>query len=353
MGLGLSGMHQQVGAILVHAYRPGEHPRWLGPTLIATGLGAAAADFLIGRHLTRPMPPDETPDLLRQLYREEAERIAAGRAAGSPAPALPAASSISRTVTETATLATAATPVPASRYLTDEGAEDVTGVEEGCLACAKGHFGAHQGMLERGAQAAAAEGRCGRECQEWVAGAAREMVALTAHDWTPERIARTPPEQQQVILRYQPAVAEMESVLLGGEEQRAIVEAATTLTEATRFTDSGDPLDHPAVRRRTDYAERALLAGERRRMAALPPPVRKEVREIRQTLLNRVDTPEHLHDVAVRAEDLAAKIQSEQAAAWTPDQVRALAERAKEIRTAFRADVEALGIIGRPAPGAA
>jgi hypothetical protein len=309
--------HAHLDRLLGHLHP--ERPRWVSLLMAVTGLAAAGADLYVHRHLSRPIPDDGGTERIIALYREEAERLRRERVV-------------------------VASPTP-SRYLASEGADDVTGVEEGCVPCALGHLGAVQGMLERAAEAAAEEGRCGPKCQAWLVPAIREPLALLRHDWTPDRIARTPPEQQAAIRAHLDRVRALKDRLLHlgtpdrSEVREAILGASSSVLEATRFTDAGDPLDHPMVRRRLEAAEPDLLAGERRGATDLPAELKSAIRAVRQDLLNRTVTPEDLRGLAARLEEIDRALVGPAAERMTPEAVRELAQQAAELRRSFKAAV--------------
>ncbi|MHB1670177.1 hypothetical protein [Thiomonas sp.] len=308
-------------------------PRWVGVALGVGGFASAVADVFLTRQINRPAADaSELYDRIGEVYRKAREGMA-----GAPVVVSAPATAIAQApVTVNIVNSPAAAP---SKYLAQEGAEDI---DTGCLPCGKAHLGAMQGMLERAAQAAQAEGACGAECGQWVARAAQEPVALFARDWTPERIAKTPPEHRVVLEKYVPEVRQVQDSLVGGDEVRAsLVRASALLSEATRFAGAGDGIQHPEVQWRLAEAEKDLTVAERARVAGMDPETQQRLRRLRQQAYNAVQTPDDLNRVAAEADAVAAEAQGAYAATLGPAQVQSLADSARRLRESFRADLSA------------
>lgn len=333
---GFKGVHQTISQS-VQALVPNP-PRWVGVALGVGGFASAVADVFLQRQLNRPAADaGELYDRLGEVYRRARE----GMAPGTVAVSAPATAISQAPVNITINTAPAAAP---SRYLAQEGAEDV---DTGCLPCGKAHLGAMQGMLERAAAAAAHEGTCGPECGQWVARAAQEPVALFARDWTPERIAKTPPEHRAVLEKFVPQVRQVQDELVGGDEVRAsLVRASALLSEATRFAGAGDGMEHPEVQWRLAEAEKDLTVAERARVGAMSPETQQRLRRLRQATYNAIASPGDLNRAAQEADAVATEVQGGWAATLPPDAVRSLAERARALRADFRADLAATGTGG-------
>lgn len=326
--LPLTALHGKIDEML-GAANP-VRPRWLGLTMGVTGLAAVAGDLFVRRHLGRPLPKDDTREEIRKLYQEQAERLRAQQKSA----------------------AAAAGPVAAapSKYLASEGAHDeegVNGTEEGCVPCALGHEGATVGMTERAAEAAEREGRCGPECQSWMVPATREMLALLGHDLTGPRIALTPDGQRQAIEAHMDQTRGLADALVAAGDpdpesvrvRKAVLGASASIIEGTRFTDSGDPLSHPSVKKRLDSAESDLLAGERAGATTLDPEVKKRIRAARQDLITRTSTAEDLRSLAERHEEIDQDLMRPALDAMTPAQVRAIANQASSLRRSFKSAI--------------
>lgn len=79
----------------------------------------------------------------------------------------------------------------------------------GCLPCARGHLSAVAASLKEALRFARDEGIESHEVQSRLQTAEEEVTALERHDWTPERILASPPEQQEVIRRLLPMLREL------------------------------------------------------------------------------------------------------------------------------------------------
>lgn len=325
---GFQGVHQRVSQG-VAALAPNAGG-WVNVTLGITGFAASVADaFLRRRSTVEPPNQDELYSRLGDVYRKAREEMA-----GAPVAVVAPATAIAQSPVTVNVNMPAAAP---SKYLAQEGAEDV---DTGCLPCGKAHLGAMQGMLERAQQAAEKEGSCGTECGQWLARAAQEPVALFARDWTPERIAKTPPEHRAVLEKYVPQVRGVQASLVGEDVvTESLVRASALLSEATRFAGAGDGIEHPEVQWRLAEAEKDLTTAERARVGAMSPEMQQRLRRLRQQAYNDVRTPDDVTAAAVEADAVAVEVQSGFASSLTPDQVRSMAESAAALRESFRADL--------------
>ncbi len=325
---GFQGVHSQVAGA-VSSLAPNA-PRWVAVLLGATGFGAAVADLTLQRHAQAPQSdPNELYDRLAEVYRKAREEMQSSPVAvAAPATAV-AQAPVNITIN---------TAAP-SKYLAQEGAEDV---DTGCLPCGKAHLGAYQGMLERAAEAAQKEGSCGPECGQWVARAAQEPVALFARDWTPERIAKTPPHHRAILEQYVPQVRRAQSELVGGDAvTESLVRASALLSEATRFAGAGDGIEHPEVQWRLAEAEKDLTTAERAKVGAMTPDMQQRLRRLRQQAYNDVRGPEDVTAAAAEADAVTAEVLGAYTASLTPEQVAQRAEQARALRKSFRADLAA------------
>ena len=303
-------------------------PRWVNIAMGASGFASAVADVWISRQANKPAPAGSTLyDRIGDVYRSHREMLE-----GVPAASAQAIDQAPVNVTVNVGGA------PASRYLASEGAEDVS---TGCIPCGRAHLGALQGMLERAADAAQREGACGKECGRWVSRAAQEPAALLARDWTPEKIAATPPAQQAVLAKYVPQVQGLEAGLTGQDGARAsLTRASALLAEAQRFAGSGDGMDHPEVTWRMAEAEKELTVAERGGNT-LDNATQQRLRKLRQQTYNAVHTPADLGVVATEADAITTEVQGAWAASLTPQQVAQIAGKAKALRESFRSDLAA------------
>lgn len=325
---GFKGVHQTVSQS-VAALVPNP-PRWVGVALGVGGFASAVADVFLARQVNRPGPDaGELYDKIGEVYKRAREGMQ-----GAPVVVSAPATAVAQAPVTVNVNVPAAAP---SRYLQQEGAEDV---DTGCLPCGKAHLGAMQGMLERAAAAAQQEGACGPECSQWVARAAQEPVALFARDWTPERIAKTPPEHRAVLEKYVPEVRQVQDSLVGGDEVRSsLVRASALLSEATRFAGAGDGIQHPEVQWRLAEAEKDLTVAERAKVAGMDPETQQRLRRLRQETYNAVQTPADLNRVAAEADAVAAEAQGAYTATLEPARVQSLADAARRLRESFRSDL--------------
>lgn len=326
---GFQGVHHTLTQS-VRALMP-EPPRWVGIALGAGGFAAAVADVFLQRTANQPMPDQsELYDRIAEVYRKARLELA-GTTVSAPATAVAQAP-------VTVNIVNTPAPTP-SKYLASEGAEDV---DTGCLPCGKAHLGAMQGMLERAAEAADKEGGCGPACGQWMARAAQEPVALFARDWTPERIAKTPPHHRAILEQYVPQVRRAQSELVGGDAvTESLVRASALLSEATRFAGAGDGIEHPEVQWRLAEAEKDLTTAERAKVGAMTPDMQQRLRRLRQQAYNDVRGPEDVTVAATEADAVTAEVLGAYTASLTPEQVRQMAEGAKALRASFRSDLGA------------
>lgn len=227
--------------------------------------------------------------------------------------------------------------------------------DTGCVVCGKAHLAATVGMLDRAAQLSQERGSCDADCAYYLAAAQREVVNLLEHDWTPEQVAATPPEDRAVLEKWLPALYEAQNTIFLGTESPArvnLAKAAGALEEAGRFARSSG-VDHPEAQKRIADAEKWLATTERaewspERRTVMDPAVRTVVdqnlpkfRAQRQFLLNGIQSPEDLDRVAGEVGVLNAQIQGVALRQLTPDQVQTMAGSLGSIRQQFRQDLDA------------
>jgi len=315
--------------------------RWLKTAGVAASILAFGADVVISRHYAR-VRPESQADLQRRLadlYRHEAD-LAAGRPQVAQASAEAQAQSIVNVQvglppTEVHSPVGGQAPLH-SRYLMEEGNADR---DTDCFSCATAHFAGTEGALHRARFAAERDGECGPECQSWLHLAAQEPEALLGRDWTPERTARFPAEQRAMIDRLSPQLRDLQRGIVGGDPQRqAIVDAAWELKEASRFTATDDPLDHPEVDGRIRKAEEDLVVGERLRVGAFDKDTATQIRRLRQAVGSDIVSHEKLVEVADRADDVSRAAAAPAYSRLTPEDIAQLERRAQTLRTQFIAE---------------
>ena len=301
--------HQSLTYALRALYR--RPPRWLGYVLAGTAVLAAAADFAMTRtaaRLSRVRPPDVEEELLR-LLRERREGMRREREAKKEV----------------------------SRYLMEEGNPDL---DTDCFSCASAHIAGMRAALENAAEAYRREGRCGPECQRWLEMAVEEPAALLARDWTEERKPRWPEEHRRLVEEYTSRITEVQQRLIRPERQE-LVRAAALLTEAIRFAQAGDALDHPEVKWRLAEAEACLTAAERVDPGVYDAETAQALRRLRQDISNKIATVDDLVEAARRAREISKRANAEDFQRLSQQEIQELAEKAREIHLSFRRDREA------------
>jgi|GEM_PF-3019515 len=89
---------------------------------------------------------------------------------------------------------------PYSRYAPDMERDT------GCLPCGRAHLGALAGTLDKAAKAAREQGMASPDTQAALQTAQEESAMVLRWDWTPERIAQSPPEDQRILRHFAPQV---------------------------------------------------------------------------------------------------------------------------------------------------
>jgi len=290
---------------------------WLHRILAVTALASAVADMTVQLHSRRVRPPSEA-DLHRDLaefYRQEAERLRAQ----SPS-----------VVVHVHTSASPQASSSASAYLREEGAP----IDTDCYSCATGHLAALEGALRRAQHQIERTGTCDDECLRWVTLAAQEPSALLARDWSDERISRLPQDQQDLIRQYRARVESVRDRLVGPEAS-AVVDASALLTETTRFTGAGDPIDHPEVSWRLQQAEAALAAAERVTVQ-WDKDTAQSIRRLRQDLGSSIASHEDVQRAAEASNRISRRVLASRARNAKVEDLAKLADEVHELRTSFR-----------------
>lgn len=239
-------------------------------------------------------------------------------------------------------------PYP-SRYLTQEGVGEEW--DTGCLGCGVAHLGLASGMLKRASEIAQTKGPNDHEVQKSVQIARKELASLFAQDWTPERIARTPPNHRQILDAFLPKVRRLQEQLANPMVTNALLTWAD-LHEADRFVwEESEGVGHPEVELRLADAETAALEAERvdlgpERLADLPPEQqeaiieeRRRLRHLRQSLKPGViQTPRQVSEAARQAYEITQGLEAHTAHLYpiTSDRLQETTVEALDIRDAFR-----------------
>lgn len=237
-----------------------------------------------------------------------------------------------------------------SRYLEQEGALDDW--DTGCLHCGKAHLAAVRGMVERAKEIAAVKGEADPKVQEYLGEAGRELTALLLLDWTPERIAKAPPEHQVILRRYVGQVQDLRDTLNKGG-MMDVLGTWSMLDEAGRFAHE-DGVTHPEAQLRLARAEELAALAERHSLSpehvigmdteqqqaveyVLP-----RLRRLRQHVFDGVAEPKDLDQTTAAAAHLVGRLQQAGVGRLSLDEINAAADRAIQVREGFRADVQAL-----------
>ena len=77
-------------------------------------------------------------------------------------------------------------------------------VSTGCIPCARAHLATVAGTLKEALRFARAEGMEHPEVQSRLQAAEEDVTAIERHDWTPEKIAKSPSGERQLILETIP-----------------------------------------------------------------------------------------------------------------------------------------------------
>jgi hypothetical protein len=86
-------------------------------------------------------------------------------------------------------------------------------VESGCVECGRAHLAAVAATLRRAAQEAKAKGWDSQDVQSRIAFALEELSALRQYDWTEDKIAKNPPQEQEALRRYAAQVGDLAEAL--------------------------------------------------------------------------------------------------------------------------------------------
>lgn len=245
--------------------------------------------------------------------------------------------------------ADAMTPVY-SRYLEQEGALDDW--DTGCLHCGKAHLAAVRGMIERAKEIAAVKGAGDPKVQEYLGEAGRELTALLLLDWTPERIAKAPPDHQAILHRYVGQVQELRDTLNKGG-MMDVLGTWSMLDEAGRFAHE-DGVTHPEAQLRLARAEELAALAERHSLSpehVMEMDVTQQqaveyvlprLRRLRQYVFDGVAEPKDLDQTTAAAAHLVGRLQQAGVGRLSLDEISTAADKAIQVREGFRTDVQAL-----------
>lgn len=119
------------------------------------------------------------------------------------------------------------TPGAYSQYAPD------MAVDTSCLACGRSHLAGIEAALSQAAADARTQGWASPTVQDRLTMAQEELHALLDYDWTPERLARSPAHEQQIV---RPLVADAQTLLttLAQAQTPDAVDAAAQQVRAMR-----------------------------------------------------------------------------------------------------------------------
>lgn len=218
---------------------------------------------------------------------------------------------------------------PYSAYLSEYGQQSEEDVSVGCVPCTRAHLSTVAAALRQGDTHAAQE----------------EITALLEYDLTPEKLAKTPPEDRAVLEKYAGELQALQGNLQAPAPE--LVSATASLKEAMRFARAGDDIYHPEVQVRVSHAEDAVNALERvtlspENVARMSPEqvqtvqeVLPELRKARQDLINHVQTPRDLEVVTGRIAEISRRLNPPP----EPGKVQAVAQQANQLNSSFRKDI--------------
>ncbi len=128
--------------------------------------------------------------------------------------------------------------------------------DTGCLPCGIGHWAAVDTGLRAAAEAAGRSGAVDPAVQARLTTVEEELEMMTRWDWTPERVARTPPADRAILEVYAPAARDLYERVRGVHDTGQL-EALATMAHRlkTDFADAikarpqpGRPaIPHPAA----------------------------------------------------------------------------------------------------------
>ena len=151
---------------------------------------------------------------------EDLERVAAD--AGVLATALQTA-----TVTGTWTAPTLQTAQAVTATPTYSAYAPEMSLDAGCLPCGRAHIAASYAALKAAAQRAQTVGMADAQVQQRLTMVQEELDALMLYDWTPEKIARSPADEQRVLQQVAPQTEALRRQVKTAQSPQDLVAAAT------------------------------------------------------------------------------------------------------------------------------
>ena len=105
-------------------------------------------------------------------------------------------------------------PVPETSSAYSRYAPDMS-VDTGCLPCGRAHVAGADAILRAAVGEARVRGMADPDVQARVQSAAEELAMVYEHDWTPERIARSPEADRAILEEYAPRFKAVRERLAG------------------------------------------------------------------------------------------------------------------------------------------
>lgn len=119
---------------------------------------------------------------------------------------------------------------------TSENAPDSLAV--GCLPCARAHLATIAGTLKEAIRFARSEGLNHPEVQSRLEAAEEDVTIVERHDWTPEKILRSPEHEQKLIRAMLPKLRELRQEIIdidSVEDLEEVAAKAATLSVELRL----------------------------------------------------------------------------------------------------------------------
>lgn len=235
-----------------------------------------------------------------------------------------------------------------SEYLQQEGASQET-AKDACISCGRSHTVLADVMLRAAEKTATEKGPDDPKVAEYLATANRELSALFARDWTPERITKTPAEDREVIAKYIDRVRDLQKRISSPIAEKTVT-AWALLDEGTRFAYE-DGIDHPEVKARIEQVKDLVLDAER--VDLTPPHLsdltpeqrdkviegRRRLRLLRQQLVEQpVETPQQLDGLVTEAYQVVQQLNAAAPPVRSIEDLHDTAKDAHTLREGFIAD---------------
>jgi len=109
-------------------------------------------------------------------------------------------------------------------------------VSTGCIPCARAHFSTVAGTLKEALRFAREEGIMHPEVQSRLQTAEEDITNIERHDWTPEKILKSPSGERDLILRFIPKLRKLRQKVVTITSVEDLEQAAAEAGElATEF----------------------------------------------------------------------------------------------------------------------